>query len=711
MRLAVLAIVIGSVAVTFAATRGPGGPARAQSSGESPVVARLGGALSNVVAAGEHAYVGIGTRILVLDASDPGHPVPAAWSVSLPRPVRHLALDGERLYAANGYVTVLDVSDPIRPAVLGMVAAGACRVIPNGSLLYGLGGCGGIGPERVVDVSDPRRPVLGAPLPYSQPHGDLAFSGDVGFATYNIFLQVLDLGDPRAPVKVGEITAHRRGFHRLAYVPPMLYAATSFGLDAYEVGRLPMPALTATYDAGAAGLAVAVSGTDVFLVTENGLTVLDASRRDALAERSHQALRAPREVTLVSGRAYVTGAGGIAVVDVRDPDALVVTARVPVLDAAHDVAADGERVLVAGGEAGVGILDVSVPAEPVLDAQLDVGFPVERVARAPGRAYAAGTVYTAAAVTGTVHVAVVDLANPQTPTVRGEVVVPGRLGALVCRDDHAFVATGLDVTTIDATDPARPRAAGRLAAGEDAAMSDLLLGEDVLYAVESLPGFDVPVRERLRLLDAGVPAALRELGSLEFGSQAQSRGLALDGGELVLPAAEREIVPMFSGEAREDLLRVDIRDPLQPRAVGFVPLEAYPKSIGIAGGTLYVAAGRDAFRFDPQAGESLLALPGARDPVADPTRWAVGLPAVPRAMALAGDHALVALGDAGLVVIDIRPEVLARPTPTPTADDRPERTRTAPAGTAATPNPTATAVGTPTARKPASTCILPWAGR
>ncbi len=292
---------------TFSAPAAPDG---APAAANSPIVARLDGTVSNVAVVGNRAYVGVGTRILALDVEQPDRAVASGWSGVLPSPVHHLAAANDQLYAANGYVTTFDLTDPSNPRLLGMLSEGACRIVPNGPYLYELGECSGFPVEHVVDVSDPRHPTRLGELPYSQPHNDLAVSGEVGFATYNVFLHILDMRDPAAPVKVGELDAG--GGYRLAYDPPVLYATTSQGMMTYDVGRFPIPVARASFDAGTRGIALAVADEIAFLVTASGLTILDVSQPDTIAVRSQVTIPGAREVTLLQNNAYVTGAVGLA---------------------------------------------------------------------------------------------------------------------------------------------------------------------------------------------------------------------------------------------------------------------------------------------------------------------------------------------------------------------------------------------------------------
>ncbi len=65
------------------------------------------------------------------------------------------------------------------------------------------------------------------------------------------------------------------------------------------------------------------------------------------------------------------------------------------------------------------------------------------------------------------RVAVAQVADPAQPVLLGQLELDGAGTALVAADHFVYVGlAGGDVQVIDATDPAQPRAAGRLPAGE-----------------------------------------------------------------------------------------------------------------------------------------------------------------------------------------------------------------------------------------------------
>jgi hypothetical protein len=682
---------------------------RPQPSEASPVLAALGGAVSNIVVIDDHAYVGVGTHVLVLDISDRAHPREAGVSADLPAPIRHLAAAGGRLFAANSFVTTFDLTDPNHPDILGMIQAWACRIAANDAYVYPLGGCGGYTREDVVDMRDPLHPIFLQPLPNPHPHGDLVVAGEVGFAISGTELLWLDLSDPAVPRAAGEVDT-TQGLARLALEAPLLYIAVTDGrLLVYDVGA-GAPALVGSCAAGGRTYAVAARGQTAYLVTSSALRIVDATTPSDIKRRGTVGIDGARDVTLLGDYAYVTGADGITVVDVTDPDRPEITAAMPMLGVADDVALLGDSAFVATGDGGVAIVDLARPSEPRLTSRQHLTFPAERIDLEPGRAYVAGPMEQGSGSGAVMGLAIVDVSLEASPTLRSLIAVPGSPNDLAVADGVVYVAGGrTGVTAFDATDPTHPRTIAGSGVSTDAA-EEVLATAGLLYLVEAPEqSVDEPATNRLRLFDT--TSQLRQLGQLTFDSQADSRGMVLVGHHLFLPGSPRPIRRGLGAEYPEDILDVDVTYPDRPRAAGFVPLGAYPKDIEFVGDTAYIVSGRYARRFEGQAGESLIMLHGLADPDGPPTQRTVDLPAVPRSLAITGEHAIVALGEAGLFVIDIRPMVVT-PTgvPTPAATGRATQTA-GPATTAVTATATASAAPTGASPAPPWLCLLPLARR
>jgi len=124
------------------------------------LVGQFGGDAIAVAVQGNHAYVGLGPCLTILDISDPTHPTEVGKTCALPALVSGVALLGDYAYVADGVggLRVVDVSDLAHPAAVGFydTSGDACGVAVAGDYAYVADGSNGL---QVVDVSESTHPT------------------------------------------------------------------------------------------------------------------------------------------------------------------------------------------------------------------------------------------------------------------------------------------------------------------------------------------------------------------------------------------------------------------------------------------------------------------------------------------------------------------------------------------------------------------------
>ncbi|MBK9095446.1 MAG: hypothetical protein IPM84_22360 [Anaerolineae bacterium] len=104
------------------------------------LVGQIGGFIRAVEAQGGYAYVGVGPRLLILNVSNPSHPVLVGQSPVLPTFVKSVSVVGDFAYVTKGYggLHIIDVSDPANPTLRGAydTPGPACGISVVGSLAY-----------------------------------------------------------------------------------------------------------------------------------------------------------------------------------------------------------------------------------------------------------------------------------------------------------------------------------------------------------------------------------------------------------------------------------------------------------------------------------------------------------------------------------------------------------------------------------------------
>lgn len=239
--------------------------------------------------------------------------IPPRWNGSL------LAAQGSDP-AVGGCLMIWDVSTPALPVHLASVSPDCSAIDAQGDFVYGVGMAVSLtmGRLSVWDISTPASAFeakrLDIPISPVGEVVDVACGTGlvyIGGCVYGVggpfgLLKIVDVADPLQPSVVGSLTLGAPACADLAVTGSLVYFAASS-------------------------------------LTAGRLQVIDASNPAAPVARGSCALRFPPVALAVLGtRAYVTcGAGGLAVIDVTDPDAPYLLAEVEAPNAADAVIANG----------------------------------------------------------------------------------------------------------------------------------------------------------------------------------------------------------------------------------------------------------------------------------------------------------------------------------------------------------------------------------
>jgi hypothetical protein len=327
-----------------------------------------------------------------------------------------------------------------------------------------------------------------------------------------------------------------------------------------------------------------------------------------------RAARVPVVLGLVSVAIAVAGPPG--------PEGCVELAGAA-LGAASEVAASGTTACVINGVLGIDVLDLTDPLAPAhlatigTDfARLNLAFDGELLLHSGSRP----------------QIALVDLSEPSAPRPLGGFDLAG---GLACRDmvlgeDLVFAVDTLSwFYTVDLADPAAPSELGRCELVGEQLYS--LAVEDGLACIMAL-GFDSRAW-RLYTVSVADPAAPAVLGFAEFPHQYAGRDIALRAG--------RAVVPTFDSGT----VFLDVSDPASPEITG--AHGGFALDVHLDGETAVLSGpGDDADR--PGRIELLdLAAPGGPAPLGS-----ASLPWPSSGITTLGDHALIADRGRGLTVVD-----------------------------------------------------------
>ncbi len=325
------------------------------------------------------------------------------------------------------------------------------------------------------------------------------------------------------------------------------------------------------------------------------------------------------DVTVAGGYAYTAaGKAGLQVVDVSDPANPLVIANLPTPGQALGVTvADGPadgHVYVADGSSGLQVVDVSVPASPAIVGGLDTMYALDVTV-------VDGYAYVAAEESG---LQVVNVSDPANPTWTGGVGMSGRASDVVVTDGYAYVADdtgGLHV--VDIRDPASPTIVGRSYTYLESARGVAVAG-GYAYVTDAF-------HSGLRVVDVSNPASPAVVAFVNTPG----------------PAASVKVVGNRAYVAdRVGLQVVDVSDPLNPVQTGSADTPGWAWGVAVADGLAYVA--------DEYAGLQVVMLAAVNAPDQTGPVGSVDTPDRATGVAITNGYAYVADDTAGVQVVDVR---------------------------------------------------------
>jgi hypothetical protein len=533
------------------------GPSRQTGALHLRQLAQIGGASWAVARQGDLAYVGLGTRVLAVDVSDPTALRPIGQSPSLPGAVRDIDLAGHLAYVAadRAGLQIVDVSDPARMAVVGSydTESQTMALALSGSHAFLAASKDGL---LVLDVSDPAAPRLAGSMPPSERLLDIALADDVAYVVDRQHaLDVVDVRDPAHPVRIGHLDSEGH-VERVAAGDGTVFVTTDTGeLRAVSVADAAHPAVVSSMPIAAECGYDTCSPPDVVVdagrayVSGNALAIFDVSDPVHMRAINPVALEQWDRTTPVLGDLSV--AGGVALATLDDVGGL------------------------AGSEAGLAAFDITLPDQP-----REVG----RLA-APGelwRPALAGLPDDTALIHGSARI---DVATPAAPRYAGQLPLVAIPDDVAVAGDLAY-AVGWDVILqiVDLADAARPLELGRLTApagtgGEpvDWSGSHVAVAGDRAFVAGAMWGWGQPV---FAVVDVRDPTAPRLLGTLG----AYDDALAADA-ERVAASPDGRYAYLAEGWSNGDMVMqdgpghlqvVDALDPEHPRVVGTLSIEEEP---------------------------------------------------------------------------------------------------------------------------------------
>ena len=269
---------------------------------------------------------------------------------------------------------------------------------------------------------------------------------------------------------------------------------------------------------------------------------------------------APQHIVIVGERAYVAD-GGLAAIDLSDPTVPALMGYLETPHTAKQVAVSGNYACAIDDTGWLMIVNISNPQTPTLLGEFQTS-PASAVALVGNRVYL---------TTSDGGISIVSIAQPSAPAVLAT-YTPTSGQALAVADGYAYTAGGDGLTVFDVSDPARPVAQGNCAVESNWGW-DVAVEGDHAYVVTS---------SGLTVVDVADPEAPSAVG--QYPTKRWSLAVT----------ARDNLVYMLSQSG--GLLIIDVSAPYSPTLVSTCSMSCgdYAGDLVLVGNTLYVPGGDSA---------------------------------------------------------------------------------------------------------------------
>ena len=199
---------------------------------------------------------------------------------------------------------------------------------------------------------------------------------------------------------------------------------------------------------------IVVDGPYAYCAENFGFTVVDVSDPPNSFLLTHVYFPRGRGVGVtVSGTLVVLADGqdGVKILDVSDPSRPIIKAEMPTPSWVGQADLSGSHLYWVDRDSGLYVADISNPGSPQMIGSLNViGGNVNDVVVCDSTAY----------VVNNDGLWVIDVSDPAAPSLQGMYTTPGTAASIVCRDEYAYVGDRSSLQVIDVSNPSLPQFAG-----------------------------------------------------------------------------------------------------------------------------------------------------------------------------------------------------------------------------------------------------------
>ena len=420
------------------------------------------GQARGVVFDSEYVYVADGTAGLqIVDATFPESAL-LVGGIN-PGTVSHVLVELRVLYVTGGStlrrIDVQDATNPQLGAAVPVPSAALCAARHTERWWYIAGGSEGLQVVEGFGVADP--PMVVGEVEVAL--GTMVVAGDFGYGEGAAHFRVMDFSDPTEPEVVGSI------YHPLASTlsagDGIVFMVSSGKIHIVDVSTPTAPEIVESFVSVGGIPFLAASGRLAYYVEHVNvggsgwrLGILDASTPTDPQRLGGVTIGSQSgPVTHAGSHVYVCGppSHGIQIVDVSNPSAPALVGSVATPSTTWSIAVEGPYAYAVASDS-LYVADVSDPTNPVVIGSLWT----------PGGEWSASSLPGLAAVPGVVYVPgydaglwLVDVSIPSAPRIAGQVEGRQTRVALL-HGDHIYVAANNTVRSLIPHCPAIPSAVG-----------------------------------------------------------------------------------------------------------------------------------------------------------------------------------------------------------------------------------------------------------
>ena len=412
------------------------------------VISEEGGATYAVAVQGTYAYIGEGSKLTIIDITNPQEPKYLGSSERFKDHIKAIWINGFYAYVAAGTagMYIIDISNPLFPSVVGQFSA------PNAQDIQVEGNYAFLADStlKVIRVNNPASPVLvkdsGINAKKISLYGGYIYTdGSGGFCVLDktnlLNIQIISCFGASGPIQ------------DFVLADQYAYLALNDGLQILNIAD-PASIQSISLTIGYYPRAIALSGNNLYLAAGGQLIAYNVSSAAQPVEVGKHTTNSIEAFDLVISehRAYIAGERrGLRIIDVSDPTNLWTVGAYHTLGGIADIQVVNDYMYVTSRGGEFWVIDISDPAMPHRLGYLEITGDVGQLAIYEQYAYVV-------IPNGPFNdVAIIDISDPSNPIQIGTITIEHTITDLVTKSHYLYILDfyyGLRV--FDVASPSNP---------------------------------------------------------------------------------------------------------------------------------------------------------------------------------------------------------------------------------------------------------------